>query len=135
MPPSINTRPAPTVSGSWVTSGRCCANALPAARKTITLMTSVLMLLELPLAVDQRGHGTGIDQFDAHHGLEFARGNGQLCRTQFSHDAFVQRARFFRGRRRVERRASSLSDVAVERELRHDKDAAADVGDRTVHVT
>ena len=36
-------RPAPIVSGSSVTSGRCCAMALPAASRRIRLKTSIRM--------------------------------------------------------------------------------------------
>src|SRR5258708_25682196 len=95
MPPSMSTRPAPMVSGSSVTSGRCCANAVPAAGEINTLTRNVRIVYqksELPFAVDQNGHRAVVDQLDAHHGLEFARANGHLSRAQFSHDAFLQRA-------------------------------------------
>src|ERR1700741_3857327 len=131
MPPSTSRRPAPIVSGSSVTSGRCCANAAPAAREINTLMRNIRIVYqksELPFAVDQDGHRAVVDQLDAHHGLEFARGNGQLSRAQFSHDAFIQRAGVLGRRRGIERRTPALANVAIQRELRDDEHGAADVG-------
>src|SRR3954463_12992629 len=141
-PPSSSRRPAPIVSGSSVTSGRCCADAAPAAR-TITTMNRKVRIgkaarrclwLKLSLAVDRNGYRPIVDQFDAHHGLEFARDNGQLCRTQFSHDAFVQCARLFRRSCGVERRTSPLTDVSVQGERGDNEHTAARIRDRAIHV-
>src|SRR6267142_49803 len=137
-PPSRSRRPAPIVSGSSVSSGRCCANALAAAREIITLMRAVRIVnptSELPFAVDQDGHRAVVDQLDAHHGLEFARGNGQLSRAQFSHDAFVQRAGMFRRGRGVEGPPPALPDVAEQRELRDDQDAPEHDDEATADLT
>ncbi len=59
---------------------------------------------------------------------------GTLSCPQFSHDAFVQRARLFWRRSRVERRPPPLPDVAIQRELRDDEYATARVGDGSIHV-
>src|SRR5438477_4325284 len=133
MPPSKRTRPAPIVSGSWVTSGRCCANALAESRRNRDVMVSVRMS-ELTFAVDENRYRSVVDQFNVHHCLELARGHGQLSRPQFSHDALVQCARIRRRRRRIERRTPALPDVAVEGELGDDEHAAADVRDRAIHL-
>src|SRR5215467_3911872 len=89
---------------------------------------------ELTFAVDQNGHRAVVDQLDVHHGLEFACGNGELSRTQFSHDAFVELTGPIGRRRCVERGPPAFSNVAVESELRDDKHAAADVEYRSVHI-
>ena len=49
-------------------------------------------------------------------------------------EALVQRDRRLRARRVDEARPPALHRVAVERELRHDEQRAADVGEREVHL-
>src|SRR5215472_1201060 len=41
MPPSTSTRPAPIVSGSWVSSGRCCAETTAAHAMSATKRASL----------------------------------------------------------------------------------------------
>src|SRR5687768_8487557 len=134
IPPSIRIRPAPTVSGSSVTSGLCCAEVRAGTRSRRRVTTNRrIVFSESAGAVDQDGHWTIVDELDAHHGLELAGGHRQGNCPQFSHEIFVERTRQVGWSGGIERRASALAHVAVQRELRDDQNRTASVEHRAVH--
>src|SRR5436190_11807880 len=82
-PPSSRTRPAPIVSGSSVTSGRCCAYAFPLIITQITksidfrfqildLAVFIMLSPRSPAApaVQKHCHRAIVDQLDGHVGLK-----------------------------------------------------------------
>ena len=71
--------PEPTVSGSSVTSGRCCAKPGLVVASRMMKMATVLSLIEplsveskQPAAVEQHRDRAVVEQIDLHVGLEDA---------------------------------------------------------------
>jgi len=89
----------------------------------------VQILIKLP-AVDLDGYRALDDGIDEHHRAERAGLDGQAFGSQCLDDLQVQTLRVLGIGCAVERRPSSTTNVAEERELRDHQDRATDVGHR-----
>src|SRR5262245_16301481 len=100
-------RPLPTVSGSSVTSGRCCAiagaaapisssvlnTARPSLDTCCILTVSLIVNLELLAAVEQQRNRAIVDQLDLHVRLEYAGLDRHSRAAQLADGVFVERLR------------------------------------------
>src|SRR5690349_22218808 len=75
-----------------------------------------------------------VHKLDVHHRAEFAGLNAESCLAESPHKLLVQWNRHFRPRGVDEAWTTALPCVAVQRELRHDQHAAANVREGKIHL-
>src|SRR5215217_7914493 len=115
MPASMSMRPAPIVSGSSVTSGRCWANAVvrqssntsTATASRIEVINSLIPVdgcrrlvgtayrrgSELSPAIQQKSDWSIVHERDLHRCLKLAGADIQPVRSQLAYDIFVEGTR------------------------------------------
>src|SRR5512145_352572 len=123
--------PGPTVSGSSVTSGRCCARSQDDESRTKANVAADVNLIrsEPPLTVEQDRDGTVVDERHVHVCLEHAGFDDEAAAPQLADEILVKSLRDMRRGRAVERRPASLPAVCAEGELGHDEHRAIAVDD------